>query len=324
MSKKLAFAALLGGVAVTAQAQTTAEVRPPNPAQVVAIPAPASTVQASSVPTQLVTFYSKLSNESKNQIEGWVWKPAVASASARVPLLIVAHGHSGAGTYANPSTQFKTLAKQMTDLGIGVMLVNSFSASRNAYVLANYASNYAIIPGLGSFRPVEASDHLVRPWDVVGAAEYAAKSMDWVDGNKLVGIGYSHGGTAFLGAAMSNHPVNLSNPQGGGRLFKKIFITYPGCGMSSPNNYKNSAAVVPAVIGIGSDDTSVSPSYCTGRQAESVAAAATNPSLYAFEYWLYKSAGHTWESTVTTPNLAAKFDWRTKVATYMKDLKNAP
>ncbi|MFD2263778.1 hypothetical protein ACFSM5_12830 [Lacibacterium aquatile] len=315
---------------IAAQAQTTASVQPPSPAQTISIPAGTIATWAKQKPDQLVTFQSKLSNDSKDKVEGWIWKPATATASAKVPLVIVAHGHSGSGTYASPSTQFQTLAKQMIDLGVGVMLVNSFSSYRNDYVLnvAKYPADFTIVPGLNddrTKRPPEASDHKVRPYDVVGAAEYVrAGNLPWVDADKLVGVGYSHGGTAFLGAALSKHPVNIDNPQGGGRLFKKLFISYPGCGMDSLNNYKGSASVVPAIIGIGSADASVSPAYCTSRQAESVSVANLNPSLYAFEYWLYANGVHTWESKTDAVNKAIHEDWRKKIGDYVTTLKAAP
>src|SRR5689334_8581136 len=86
-----------------AQAQTTAEYRSMAATVTVNIPAPPTTAEGSSLPTQFVTFQSKLSNESKDQLEGWIWRPTNVDPFAKVPLVIVAHGHTGAGTYASPA-----------------------------------------------------------------------------------------------------------------------------------------------------------------------------------------------------------------------------
>jgi len=312
-----AAALTLLGVADSAQAQTTALIRPPEPGETIAIPTAPTATEPQAYPTQSVTFQSKLSNESKDQLEGWIWRPANLDPFARVPLVIVAHGHAGAGTYASPSKQFRTLGALLTSHGYGMMLVNSFSASRNAYIVATYGEAYNILNGLDDdpkspLRTPETSDHLVRPWDVVGAAEWVREdNLSWVDPGKLIAVGYSHGGTAVLAAAFSNHPINLQNPTGGGRLFSKIFATYPGCGMGSLNNYKNSGAVTPTAVGAGTADPL--STNCTTRYTQSAAAAAADPALFTLEYRLYADAEHTWESTSGAANLATKADWRAQI-----------
>lgn len=318
-----------------ALAQTQAYVLPPNPYETKDIAAPGA-VPAGTKPTEMISFQSKLSSDTKDRLEGWLWKPAGASASAKVPLVLVAPGHTGGGTYSNPKTQFKTLAADLVAAGVGVMLVNSFSQSRHDYVIAKYNDPaFGILNGLNedkSKRPVEASDHLVRPYDIVGAAEAVVNgAVAWADPAKMIAVGYSHGGTAVLGAGFSNHPVNLNNPSGGGRLLKRIFAAYPGCGMDSLKNYKDSAGVVPISLATGTADTTTPPGLppgagatgnCTGRYQAAETAAAANPSLYAIEWWAYVGATHSWEVTASTPNNAATGDWRTKIRAFAVGLKS--
>lgn len=318
-----------------ALAQTQAYVMPPNPYETKDIAAPGA-VLAGIKPTEMISFQSKLSSDLKDRLEGWLWKPVGASASAKVPLVLVAPGHTGGGTYANPKTQFKTLAADLVAAGVGVMLVNSFSQSRHDYVIAKYNdAEFGIINGLNddkTKRPVEASDHLVRPYDIVGAAEAVVNgAVAWADPAKMIAVGYSHGGTAVLGAGLSNHPVNLNNPTGGGRLLKRIFATYPGCGMDTLKNYANSAGVVPVSLGTGTADTTTPPGLppgvgtsgnCTGRYLAAETAAAANASLYAFEWWSYVGATHSWEVTASTANNTATGDWRAKIRAFAVGLKS--
>ncbi len=331
---------LLAAVALTALtgpalAQTQAYVLPPNPYETKDIPAPAA-VPAGIKPTEMISFQSKLSNDPKDKLEGWLWKPAGASAAAKVPLVLLAAGHSGPGTYASPKTQFRTLAADLVSAGVGVMLVHSFSQSRHDYVMSKYNDPaFGIINGLNedkTKRPEEASDHLVRPYDIVGAAEAVVNgAVAWADPNKMIAVGYSHGGTAVLGAGFSNHPVNLNNPSGGGRLLKRIFSIYPGCGMGSLKTYKDSAGVVPITLATGNSDTTTPPGLppgagasgnCTGRYLAAEAVAKANPSLYAIEWWAYVGATHSWEVTSGTANAAATGDFRAKIKAFAVGLKS--
>lgn len=312
-------------------AQVKALVAPPSPYKSVMLPAATTATTAAPVPSERIVFQSRLGGTAKDRIEGWLWRPAGASATARVPMVVVAHGHTGAGTFARPKAQFSQLASELLSKGIGMMLVNSFSQPRHDYVVQKWGLAYGIVNGLGQYRPPEASDHQVRPYDLAGAADAViAGKVNWADPHKLVAVGYSHGGTAALGLVMSRHPLNVANAAAGGRLFRKAFIAYPGCGMGSPNNYKSSGAVIPTVLGTGTADTTTPPGlppafasggYCRLRFDESLAAARADTSLHAFEWWSYDGATHGWEYATGTQNLATRQDWRRKIVQYAQSLK---
>jgi len=317
-----------------------------------AAPEPAETVTIADVlPTPtVVTFQSKLSTDAWNQIEAYVFKPAGASAANKVPLVIVAHGHTGLYTcdtdadgalaqvgtcYVKLSTQYVTLAQDLLARGVGVMLVNSFTPARSAKIVSlhNGDTSWAIFPkGLGANRDAMVSDHASRPYDLFGAALAVPTQVTWADPAKLVALGYSHGGTAAMALAFSKHPVNLDNPSTGAKLFKRVFATYPGCLMGGTNtNYVGSAAVVPLSIATGSADTDTPPGTmpgttsdgggCRKRYDAAKTAVAANPALYKIDWWNYQGATHSWETTYTGANFAARADWRAKVGGYAQSLQ---
>lgn len=317
-----------------------------------AAPEPAETVTIADVlpaPT-LIGFQSKLSADAWNKIEAYVFKPAGASSLKKVPLVIVAHGHTGLFTcdsdadgalaqvgscYVKLSTQYATLAQELLARGVGVMLVNSFTAARSAKIVSLHGgdTSWAVYPkGLGANRDAMVSDHASRPYDLFGAALAVPAQLTWADPAKLVALGYSHGGTAAMALTFSKHPLNLDNPAGGGKLFKRVFATYPGCLMGGANtNYVNSGAVVPLSIATGSADTDTPPGTmpgtasdgggCRKRYDAAKTAVAANSSLYKIDWWNYQGATHSWETTYTAENFAARADWRARVGGYAQSLQ---
>jgi dienelactone hydrolase len=325
---------------------------PPSPA--VSLPIADGTAPTSITyqPTGLVTFQSKLGSGAEDKIEAYVWKPAGASATAKVPMVIVAHGHTGIfycsgvddartlyklddSCYLKLQSQYPSMAKALNDAGIGMMLVNSFTKARSDFIVSMHAGDttWAIFPkGLGANRDSKVSDHAARPFDIFGAAVAAPTVVTWAHSTKLVALGYSHGGTAVMAMDLSKHPVNTQNPSTGAKLFKRVFATYPGCGMESvTTNYTGSGAVVPLILGTASADplmngttmpgTNPATGACRARYDQAVTAAAANASLKTFDWWNYIGADHGWEYTASAPNDAARLDWRTKVITYAVSLK---
>lgn len=315
-----AFAFLAGaGTAAAAEVRHAA----PEPAETLVIP-------AGPVPAP-ITFQSKLSSEAYDEIEAYVWKPEGASAAAKVPLVIVAHGHSGIWSDGDPTkiqTQFTSLAAQLYERGIGMMLVDSFTEKRHDEILSRHGgdASWGIYPdGLGAKdkRDDLVSDHLSRPWDLFGAAAAVPTKVTWADPDRVVAIGYSHGGSAVLALGLSKHPVNLNNPLTGAKLFAKLYPTYPGCGLGGTNTYyKYSGAVVPLSLATGSADATTPPGtmpgeaasgYCRARYDQAKAAAASNAALLRIDWWNYTDATHSWESSNTAPNTAARTHWRAKL-----------
>lgn len=325
---------------------------PPSPAVALSIADGTANVQITYQPTALVTFQSKLGSGAEDKIEAYVWKPAGATATTKVPMVVVAHGHTGIfycsgvndartlyklndGCYLKLQSQYPTLAKELNDKGIGMMLVNSFTKARSDFIVAKHGgdTSWAVFPaGLGANRDAKVSDHAARPYDVFGAAAAVPATVTWANSAKLVALGYSHGGTAVMAMDLSKHPVNTQNPSTGAKLFKKVFATYPGCAMGGTNtNYVGSGAVVPLVLGTGSADTQMmvnttmpgSPAQgdCRARYDQAVTAAAGNAALKTFDWWNYTGAGHGWEYTSTGANNAARVDWRAKLVAYAVTLK---
>mgnify|MGYP001289299472 CR=1 FL=1 len=351
----LFFASLasLASFAVPAAGLATEQVRhaPPSPAVTLTVPDGTAATSITYPPTGLVTFQSKLGSGAEDKIEAYYWKPAGASASAKVPMVIVAHGHTGIfycsgvndartlyklddSCFLKLQSQYPTLAKALADQGIGMMLVNSFTKARSDFIVAKHGGDttWGIFPaGLGANRDAKVSDHAARPFDLFGAAAVAPTLLTWAHSSKLVGLGYSHGGTAAMAMTLSKHPVNLANPTTGGKLFKKVFATYPGCGMGGvATNYTGSGAVVPLVLGTGSADPlmagptmpgTAASGDCRARYDQAVTAAAANVALKPFDWWNYTGASHGWEYTTSDPNNAARIDWRAKLTGYAVTLK---
>lgn len=349
----LAALATVLGLAMPDVGQASEQVRhsPPSPAVTLSIADAAGSTSVTFQPTGSITFQSKIGSAAKDKIEAYYWKPAGLAAGAKVPMVIVAHGHTGAyycstvndartlyklndNCYLKLQSQFPTLAKELNAAGIGMMLVNSFTKARNDAILALHGNDaaWSIFPaGLGAKRDPMVSDHIVRPFDVFGGAIAAPSQLAWVDAKKLIALGYSHGGTAVMAMDLSKHPVNLQNPATGAKLFKKIFASYPGCGMGGVNtNYAGSGAVVPLVLGTASADALMANTTMPGQAASgdcrlrydaAIAAKAANPNLSAFDWWNYTDATHGWEYTASGPNNAARIDWRAKVQGYAVSIK---
>ncbi|MBT9288947.1 hypothetical protein [Prosthecodimorpha staleyi] len=338
----------LSSLLIVVTGARAAEVRhaAPEPAETLTIP---DVVPA--LPTK-VSFQSKLSTDSYNLIDGYLWKPVGASAQAKVPLVIVAHGHTGMfycgsnAAYAvevsgncnvTIQSQYTSLARELTAAGIGMMLVNSFTPARNDRILQLHVNQtgWDIYPlGLNedkTKRDPLISDHASRPYDLAGAAAAVATVAPWANSTKLVALGYSHGGSAAMALALSNHPVNTS-PLNGGRQFLRIFATYPGCALGGTNTYyKASAAVTPLSIGTGSADTSVPPGTmpgtpsdkgaCRERYEAAKTAAVAGSGLFKIDWWNYTGATHSWETAQGPENEAARAHWRAKVIAYAVSVK---
>lgn len=325
----------------------TAYQAPPIPAKVLKIPAGSPISGLGTSPTATITFQSAYSTAAKDRLDGWVWKPAGASATAKVPLVIMAHGHTGPwsnGDTTKVGSQFRRTAEMLLANGIGVMLEDSFSVARNNYILARHAGDpnqakWAVRPyGLNAdkaYRDDAVSDHLVRPYDLAGAAKAARAQLPWVDPKKLVAIGYSHGGSAVLALSLSKYPLNVSTPKQGARLFRRLYATYPGCGLGGTNSfYANSAAVVPLMLGTGTADTETPPGPSPGQSAPAgdcrtrfdqavaaVAAATAPPKLYVPTWFNYVGATHSWEITDGADNDAGRTDWNRRLLAYVVKLK---
>jgi dienelactone hydrolase len=324
---------------------------PPSPAVTLSIPDGTASNSITYQPTGLVSFQSKLSNGAEDKIEAYYWQPAGASSTAKVPLVIVAHGHTGIfycsgvndartlyklsdSCFLRLQSQYPSLAKALNDRGIGMMLVNSFTKKRSDHIVADHGgdTSWAIFPaGLGANRDAKVSDHAARPYDLFGAAAAMPRMLPWASSSKLVGLGYSHGGTAAMALTLSKHPVNLTYPASGAKLFKKVFATYPGCGMGGVDtNYAGSGAVVPLVLGTGSADPLMANTTmpgtpasgnCRARYDQAALAAAQNAAYKPFDWWNYAGASHGWEYTTSDPNNAARIDWRAKVIDFAVSLK---
>lgn len=320
---------------------------PPVPAKTLSIPAATAPTGVGANFTGTVTFQSAISTQAKDQLDGWVWQPAGATAAAPVPLVIVAHGHGGPwsnGDTSKVGLQFRRLAAALLANGVGMLLVDSFSVARNEDILTRHAgdpdpSQWAVRPnGLNddnAFRDDAVSDHLVRPYDVVGAAKALAAVAPWANPAKLIAVGYSHGGSAVLALGLSNYPLNLAGAKTGGRRFRRLYATYPGCGLGSLGNYANSAAVAPFWLGTGTADVDTPPGpspgqpgvggFCTTRftQAKAVAdaAAGTLPRLFTPVWINYAGATHSWETVSTPANDAARADWIKRIVASAVRLK---
>ena len=345
--------ATFASFAVTTAAVAAEQVKhaPPSPAVALTIADGTGPTSITHQPTGLVTFQSKLGTGAEDKIEAYYWKPATASATAKVPLVIVAHGHTGIfycsgvddartlykysdGCYLKLQSQYPSLAKELNDKGIGMMLVNSFTKARSDFIVAQHGgdTSWAIFPaGLGADRDAKVSDHAARPFDLFGAAVAAPTVLSWAHSAKLVGLGFSHGGTAAMAMTLSKHPVNTGNPTTGAKLFKRVFASYPGCAMGNVDtNYTGSGAVVPLVLGTASTDPLMKDTtmpgtapagHCRARYDQAVTAAAGNAALKTFDWWNYIGASHGWEYTASGPNDAARVDWRAKVTNFAVSLK---
>jgi hypothetical protein len=192
--------------------------------------------------------------------------------------------------------------------------------------------SWAVYPrGLGTNRDAKVSDHAARPFDIFGAALAVPSTVTWAHSAKLVALGYSHGGTAVMAMDLSKHPVNTQNPTTGAKLYKKVFATYPGCGMGgTATNYVGSGAVVPLMLGTGSADAlmanttmpgTAASGDCRARYDQAATAAATDRALKSFDWWNYTGADHGWEYTSSGANDAARVDWRAKLVTSAVSLK---
>jgi len=276
-----------------------------------------------------------------------VWKPAGASAAAKVPLVIMAHGHTGPwsnGDTTKVGSQFRRTAQMLLTKGIGVMLVDSYSVARNSYILARHKGDpnqakWAVRPrGVNddkAYRDDAVSDHLVRPYDLAGAAVAARSLVTWADPKKLVAIGYSDGGSAVLALSLSKYPLNLDKPNGGARLFRRLYATYPGCGLDGVNTfYAHSAAMVPLMLGTGTADTTTPPGPSPGQSAPAgdcrkrfdqavaaVSAAPAHSGLYVPTWLNYVGATHSWEITGGADNDAARGDWNRRLLAFVATLK---
>lgn len=339
--------AIVAAAPVAFAAHSTAYLAPPIPAKVLKIPAGSPISGQGITPTATVQFQSAYSAAAKDRLDGWVWKPAGASATTKVPLVVMAHGHTGPwsnGDVTKVGNQFRRTAEMLLANGIGVMLVDSFSVARNNYILARHKGDpnqakWAVRPyGLSddkAYRDAAVDDNLVRPYDLAGAATAVRTLVPWADPKKLVAVGYSHGGSAVLALSLSKYPLNVSKPKEGARLFRRLYATYPGCGLGGVNSvYARSAAVVPLMLGTGTADTETPPGPSPGQSGPAgdcrerfdqavaaVAAAPLRPKLYVPTWLDYVGATHSWEIVGGVDNDAARTDWNRRLLAYVVGLK---
>jgi dienelactone hydrolase len=220
------------------------------------------------------------------------------------------------------------------------MLVDSYSVARNTYILARQGdpnqAKWMVRPhGVNddkAFRDPAVTNHLVRPYDLAGAAIAVRSPVPWADPKKLVAIGYSDGGSAVLALSLSKFPLNLSKPNGGAGLFRRLYATYPGCGLDGVNTfYAHSAAMVPLMLGTGTADTETPPGPSPGQSApagdcrkrfdQAVAAVAAQSKLYVPTWLDYVGATHSWEITGGADNAAARDDWNRRLLAFVATLK---
>lgn len=199
--------------------------------------------RAQSVPSDFVALDIPSAHSDGNILKGYLSRFTDPNQpEAKHPLVVALHGCGGLwNSRGSLDSRYREYQAWFKARGISMLLVDSFSTrGKPRGICTEPLANRAI-------RPAD------RRLDVQGAVKWL-KSQPWVDTQRLLLLGWSHGGSTAL-STLDRHEAPGSTPSGWpGDLpdFKAAIAFYPGCTLASRNSdYRLNT---PLLLMIGEDD----------------------------------------------------------------------
>jgi dienelactone hydrolase len=153
------------------------------------------------------------------------FRPPQAAPSAKVPLIIAAHGCGGmfsarADRSNDLSERFAAWTEQLLSDGYAVLLPDSFNSRGRRSVCLVKRGEPSITP-------------VTRRLDILGALAYAG-ALPGVDGARIALVGWSHGGSTTLASVNGKDPqiAQYYAAPGAPSPFRVAVAFYPGCVVS--------------------------------------------------------------------------------------------
>lgn len=245
--------------------------------------------------SELTNYKFKIYNPTQNLIlDGYFSKPA---GLGPFPLIVMMHGCAGAHSNSDatkpPASLFTEWAGRGKDLGYATLLIDSFTP-RNAD--QNQCSN-------GS--NVGTSEVTDRPTDAYAALGYVKRSKI-INNNRIVLLGWSHGGSSVLSTSDTSTTAQYRTENS--RPFKAVISFYPGCGLNNAFGGISTSQYLPfthvKILAAGLDPL-YTGGYCDTRisRAQTLgASAATNNSI---AITVYPNTHHSFDEAKA---VSAKFD----------------
>ncbi|MCG6169483.1 dienelactone hydrolase family protein [Leptospira sanjuanensis] len=213
------------------------------------------------------------------------------------PLIVMMHGCAGAYSNSDPSRGVSSLytewAGRGKNLGYATLLIDSFTTR---FAPQNQCSNGA---GVGTS---EVTD---RPTDAYAALAYVKRSTV-INGNRIVLLGWSHGGSSVLSTVDTNSTIQFRTEDS--RPFKAVISFYPGCGLNNAFGGISGSQYLPythlKILAAGADPL-YTGGYCDTRIARAQtlgASAATNNSI---AMTVYPNTHHSFDEAKA---VSSKFD----------------
>ncbi len=192
-------------------------------------------------------------DDAKTKLVGYVYRPA--DATGKAPAIVLMHGRGGLystlakGVYdaSTINARHKYWARYWAERGYYAILVDGFGPR-------GYPTGF----GRGSYkdRPEDVNEVTVRPLDAYGALKYL-RGLPGVDGDRVVLMGWSNGGSATLATMADDKPGDMAKLG-----FKAALAFYPACGLKQRFERTGYKSYAPVLVFMGTADEEVSPKTC--------------------------------------------------------------
>lgn len=244
---------------------------------------------------ELTNYKFKIYNPTQNLIlDGYFSKPA---GSGPFPLIVMMHGcggaHSNSDATKPPASLFTEWAGRGKDLGYATLLIDSFTPRNAEQNQCGNGSN------------VGTSEVTDRPTDAYAALGYVKRSKI-INNNRIVLLGWSHGGSSVLSTIDTNSTTQYRSETA--RPFKAVISYYPGCGLNSAFGGISTSEYLPythvKILAAGLDPLNTG-GYCDSRisRAQTLGASAgTNNSI---AMTVYPNTHHSFDEAKA---VSSKFD----------------
>ncbi|TGK36004.1 dienelactone hydrolase [Leptospira gomenensis] len=234
---------------------------------------------------ELTNYQIRLYNSTQGIIiTGYFSKP---EGNGPFPLIVMMHGCGGAYSYNDPGRGvgflFTEWAARGKNLGYATLLLDSFTP-RNAP--QNQCGNG---PGTGTS---EVTD---RPTDAYAALDYVRRSSI-IDSDKIVLLGWSHGGSSVLSTVDTNSTLVYRSIYP--KPFRAVVSFYPGCGLNNAFGGIVNGSYLPFThtkILAAELDPLYTSGYCDDRIARAQTLGASVATGNSFTITVYPNAHHSFD-----------------------------
>ncbi|PKA03438.1 dienelactone hydrolase family protein [Leptospira ellisii] len=244
---------------------------------------------------ELTNYQIRLYNSSQGiVITGYFSKP---EGNGPYPLIVMMHGCGGAYSYNDPNRGVGSLFTEWADrgktIGYATLLLDSFTP-RNAP--QDQCGNGA---GVGT------SEVIDRPTDAYAALDYVRRSAV-VDSDRIVLLGWSHGGSSVLSTVDTNSTLSYRSVYP--KPFQAAVSFYPGCGLNNAFGGIADGSYLPftdtRILAAGLDPLYTS-GYCDDRIARAQTLGASAATGNSFTITVYPNTHHSFDQA---KSVTSQFD----------------